>query len=100
MAGVPRALGARLAVLLGLTPRFDRRPMQVGLPLVQALKAAAATNPGGAKNPGRVGVASPASDEPPLIRSGNFVVSGGAERPSRKGYAVQIVPTAARMRLY
>ena len=42
-------MGARLAALLGLTPRFDRRPMQVGLPLVQASKAAAATNPGGLK---------------------------------------------------
>lgn len=39
--------------------------MQVGLPLVQALKAAAATNPGELKYPGRVGVARPASDEPP-----------------------------------
>lgn len=58
-------MGARLAALLGLTPRFDRRPMQVGLPLVQALKAAAATNPGELKTLVALVVARPASNEPP-----------------------------------
>ena len=39
--------------------------MQVGLPLVQALKAAAATNPGELKTLVALVVARPASNEPP-----------------------------------
>ena len=75
--------------------------MQVGLPLVQALKAAAATNPGELKKPwSRWWL--PAQPVTSLPRADQATLSSAEELSGllEKGTLCKIVPTTARMRLY